>query len=157
MEVLAALENRKNAVLAQAALETAKGNPIVTKLSEFRAEVSKDINSLSRELKGPNSYANRRIAFQARLEAIDKGEALATARDNGLRAAREYLDTTIAALAARIVNGETLTDADLSTAMDGLPQIEFPELQEAFDNANTAWKALAAKEPKNENTASVGA
>ena len=157
MEVLAALEARKNAVLAQSALESAKGNPMVAKLIEFQGEVSRDINALSRELKGPNSYGARRAAFKARLDAIDKGEALAVARDNGLRAARDYLDTTIQGLADRIVKGETIADADLANALGNLPTIEFPDLQEAFDAANAAWKALAAKEAKNENTASVGA
>lgn len=155
----AQIREELEAKLARAQQNEAKAlasdNPLMAKLNEAINSYSKDINILSRELNGPDSYSNRRKAFQLRLAAVDAGEALANALDADYRAAKAYLQGESAKVVELIANGGEFTDAMLADILDGVPTSDRSALVEASNNADAAWRKFGEDRRKPAKAAEV--
>ncbi len=145
-QLVSELQNRIAGIQAREAKQLASDNPFVAQLVDTLDSYRKDIAAISRQTNGPQSFANRRQGFELRLVEINAGEELAKAQDADYRAASDYLKAQIQTFSDRVKNGETLTNEDVQTVLNGRPATnpDLPALQEAFNVAHAASKAFIA-------------
>ena len=153
------LEAKLEAVKTREARQLAKDDPQASRLQNVYDSLAKDIAALSRQLHGPQSFVNRRKAFELRMAEIDAGEALAVAQDALYREAREYLKTALDNVADDIVKCGAVSQATVDTILEDIPcGASILELEEAYFLAHTARKAFTEnRSQKNEKTQVEGA
>lgn len=148
-EIVAEMELKLAAAKAREARELASENPILALVYKDRDSYSKDIAALSRQMNGPQSFANRREGFQLRLAEIDAGERLAKAQDANYRLMRSNLDAIAEVLAVDIAKGKEITQDDYNAALAILPGItDTSELQNAYNIAHGLRKHFTEQRAK---------
>jgi hypothetical protein len=145
-QIVAERTKALEAAKAREAKALASQNPQVASLYSIMDNVRKDIATASRQLVGPQSFANRRQGFELRLAEIAAGEALVTAQDTYDRATLEYYKGAAQTFSNRVAAGEVLTQADVDSVIANQPNatVDLPALQEAFNVAHAASKAFIA-------------
>lgn len=142
-QLVAELETR----LANARLRTAKavavGNPQVAKVQSVLDSVNKEIADYSRKLVGPNSFENRIKGIALRSAWIEAERNEIVASDTLARSVKDYLQHSMAGLAVRVSNGETIADTDITEILNNVPtDPSLPALMQATSDAHTAWKGF---------------
>lgn len=126
---------------AQAAKES--GNPIIAELSNMLENVGKEINILSRSLKGPNSFDYRIRAAELKDAFVRAERDYVECKDAILRKRREFLHNAIAKVGERLAHGEKLEDSKevLNSTLANLPADPMVEtLAMEFERARNEWR-----------------
>ena len=152
------IETKLNAAKAREARALAIDNPMIQKVQEVYDSYSADIAAISRQLKGPQSFENRRQGFVLRIREIEAGEALTLAQDGHYRNVRDYLKARLAELAEVVASGESVSQDAINSTMENVPTADFPKLYDAFELAQSNRKAFtAARGGKTEDTKALEA
>lgn len=138
---------------AQAAKES--GNPIIASLSEMLESVGKEINVLSRALKGPNSFEYRIRAGELKDAFVRAEESYALAKDAILRKRREFLHNAIATAGNEIANGKEPNLNAILADMPGDPMLD--TLATELATAKEAWRSYVASKGATDETESSDA
>lgn len=150
-QILAELEAKTQAARIRLAQEGAKANPIMAKMVATRDAIAKDINALSRKLKGPQSFNMRKLGIALRSAWIEAEEAQTIAQDTLLRQRKDFVDASMAVLADRIAKGETVTDSDVTNILASMPNNpEIVGLILATETASQAFREFTAEKNANQ-------
>lgn len=146
-ELLAELDKRRDAILAQAAKAKVAENPLLARLQNTRDTVAKDINALSRKMTGPNSFANRKLSIALRSAWIEAEEKQVAAQDKMLRNQKDFLDAEM----IRLGKLETVTEEDIENVARNMPTDDtLPALILATEEASAAFRAFTGSKNANE-------
>ena len=144
-EITAELEKKLAAAKLREAMASTQDNPHVARLSSVIDDYSKEINVLSRKLKGPNSFENRLKSADLRTAWIRAEQAMTVAEDAYLRKAKQYVQTSLASIGERIGKGEKVSDADISDILNRIPEPDgLADLRVAEMETEAAWREFVA-------------
>lgn len=121
---------------AQAAKES--GNPIIAELSQMLENVGKEINILSRSLKGPNSFDYRIRAAELKDAFVRAERDYVECKDAILRRRREFLHNAIATTGAMLANGQTPILPSILADLPADPMVD--TLAKEFERARNEWR-----------------
>ena len=118
-------------------------NPIVASLQKELDAYNKDIAALSRKLTGKNSFANRIANANARMAWIVAEQAETNAKDSLYRQVKDYLQHSLASVAIRISEGQTVSNDDVSNIIANVPtDSNLTELSLNTERLSKEWRAL---------------
>lgn len=129
-------EEKAMRLKAQAAKES--GNPIVAELSNMLESVGKDINILSRSLKGPNSFDYRIRAAELKDAFVRAERDYVECKDTILRKRREFLHNAISTVGTMLANGQSPNIASILADLPGDPMVD--TLAKEFERARQEWR-----------------
>ena len=139
------LQARADAAKIRAAKSDAAGNPLLAQVQSMIDAENKSIAGFARKLSGKNSFENRVNSAELRLDWIRAEQALTVAQNVNSKATKDYLQHSMAGLAVRIADGETITQADIDAIGENLPvDSSMASLIEAETNAKNAWRSFVA-------------
>ena len=151
-ELLAELDKRRDAILAQAAKAKVSQNPLLARLQNTRDTVAKDINALSRKQTGPNSFENRKLSILLRTAWIEAEEKQVSAQNSMLRAQKDYLDAEM----VRLGKLDTISEEDIENVARNMPSDDnLPALILATEEASAAFRAFTGAKNANEKVETV--
>lgn len=139
LEIVAEARIRLAAAEAKAARSAASENPVIVEMTDCLDMLNKQINVNSRQMNGPNSFANRRYAAEKRAEWIGAQENLIGAQDQLLRSQKSILQEAIARTSVDISSG-LLPTQSAQEIIESLPQDDFAELVTEELRARKTWK-----------------
>lgn len=151
-ELLAELDKRRDAILAQAAKAKVSQNPLLARLQNTRDTVAKDINALSRKMTGPNSFANRKLSIALRSAWIEAEEKQTIAQDALFRLQKDYLDSEM----VRLGKLETVSEEDIENVARNMPTDDnLPALIAECELARIAFRDFTGSKNANDKADTV--
>ena len=139
------LQARADAAKIRAAKSDAAGNPLLAQVQTMVDNENKAIAGFARKLSGKNSFANRITSAELRLDWIRAEQALTVAQNASSKSIKDYLQHSMAGLAVRIADGETIVQADIDAIGQNFPvDPNMAALIEAETYAKNAWRAFVA-------------
>lgn len=143
-EIAADLANKAQEAAARAAVADAVTNPILAPLASAIKSAQSKFNMLKRSFAdtNPNSFDNRKRAFELRIVEVEAGAALAAAQCSDAEATIEALKGELDSLSRDIANGHTITETEVSNILATYGPSSFPALENAFKAAHDARKSF---------------